>query len=92
MCLGLINYEGKGEVVTQKCDSRPSQQWTFYENGEILNEQMRECLDVSNYEGVGNLQTFPCENTLDQMFQAGETNARGFFSLINYKSSFCLDV
>eukprot|EP00352_Strombidinopsis_acuminata_P006056 CAMPEP_0176359252 /NCGR_PEP_ID=MMETSP0126-20121128/16188_1 /TAXON_ID=141414 ORGANISM="Strombidinopsis acuminatum, Strain SPMC142" /NCGR_SAMPLE_ID=MMETSP0126 /ASSEMBLY_ACC=CAM_ASM_000229 /LENGTH=125 /DNA_ID=CAMNT_0017713875 /DNA_START=407 /DNA_END=784 /DNA_ORIENTATION=- len=53
------------------CDSgHDKQYWSFYENGEILNQHTKTCLDVSKHSGSGDVGTYPCEDYSDQMWTA----------------------
>lgn len=50
-------------VVEVQCDENDlTQFWTFYENGEFVNQGDNLCLDVGGYDGEGWVKTYECIN------------------------------
>mmetsp|Transcript_13300 Transcript_13300/g.9384 ORF Transcript_13300/g.9384 Transcript_13300/m.9384 type:complete len:148 (+) Transcript_13300:466-909(+) len=66
------------------------QLWTYYENGEIVNDSNRLCMDVKKHDGAGDVAIYNCQNEQDQMWTTNCVDDYCFF--INKKSTkSCLD-
>jgi len=57
--------DGEGNVDLYTCDGHQDQEWTFYENGEMVNKASGRCLNVSGTDGEGNIGTYYCDNLPD---------------------------
>jgi len=94
----VAGSDGDGDVLNYNCDGGEDQEWTFYENGEIVNRRSGRCLDVSGTNGSGNVGTYYCDNLPDQKWYNQAHLDRGeWHAFVSYRSDTenerkCLDV